>query len=54
MFIFYPLAYAGTDEMWLNRMAVDAGVKAAVSFALLVPYFALRPLVRPLAGYGGF
>jgi uncharacterized PurR-regulated membrane protein YhhQ (DUF165 family) len=54
MFVFYPLAYIGTDAGWLHRMAVDAGVKAAMSFALLAPYWALRPIVRPSAGLGGF
>lgn len=54
MFLFYPLAYVGSDWVWLNRMAVDAGVKAAMSFALLAPYWALRPIVRPSAGLGGY
>jgi uncharacterized PurR-regulated membrane protein YhhQ (DUF165 family) len=54
MFVFYPLAYAGTDWIWLHRMSVDAGVKAAMSFALLAPYWLLRPIVRPSAGLGGF
>jgi hypothetical protein len=35
-------------------MSIDAGVKAAMSFALLIPYFALRPIVRPSGGLGGF
>lgn len=54
VFLFYPLAYAGTSAIWLNHMSVDAGVKAAMSFALLIPYYVLRPLVRPKAGLGGF
>jgi len=52
-FLFYPIAYIGTDWVWLNHMSVDAGVKAAMSFALLLPYLALRPIVRPSAGFGG-
>jgi uncharacterized PurR-regulated membrane protein YhhQ (DUF165 family) len=54
MFLFYPLAYLGSDWIWLNHMSVDTGVKAAMSFALLLPYLALRPIVRPSAGLGGF
>ena len=54
MFLFYVIAYAGGDWIWLNHMAVDAGVKAAMSFALLVPYLILRPLVRPTGGLGGY
>ena len=53
-FLFYPIAFAGGDAAWLNHMSIDAGVKAAMSFALLLPYLALRPLVRPLGGFGGF
>lgn len=53
-FIFYPFAYIGGDWIWLNHMSVDAGVKALMSFALLVPYYALRPIVRPSGGLGGF
>lgn len=54
MFLFYPIAYLGHDWVWLNRMSVDAGLKAAMSFALLLPYYALRPIVRPAGGLGGF
>jgi uncharacterized PurR-regulated membrane protein YhhQ (DUF165 family) len=54
MFLFYPLAYLGGDWIWLNHMAVDAGVKATMSFLLLAPYFLLRPIVRPSGGLGGF
>ena len=54
MFIFYPAAYFSTDPIWINHMAVDVGVKAAMSFVLLVPYFILRPVIRPMPGFGGF
>lgn len=54
MILFYVGAYAGTDWVWLNRMSVDIGVKAAMAFALLLPYLLLRPIVRPTAGLGGF
>ena len=54
MFVFYPAAYFGGDLIWLNHLAVDVGVKAAMSFVLLVPYFILRPVIRPMPGFGGF
>ena len=54
VFIFYPVAFAGGDWIWLNHLSVDAGVKAAMSFALLAPYLILRPVVRPLGGLGGY
>ena len=54
MFIFYPAAYFATDPVWINHMALDVGVKAAMSFVLLVPYFIMRPIIRPMPGFGGF
>ena len=54
MFIFYPAAYFGTDPIWINHMAVDVGVKAAMSFVLLLPYLIMRPIIRPMPGFGGF
>jgi len=54
MFLFYPSAYAGSEPFWANQMAIDAGTKALMSFALLLPYLALRPIVRPSGGLGGY
>jgi uncharacterized PurR-regulated membrane protein YhhQ (DUF165 family) len=54
MFLFYVAGYIGGDWIWLNHMSVDAGVKAVMAFALLAPYYLLRPIVRPLGGLGGF
>lgn len=54
MFLFYPAAYAGSEPFWANHMAIDAGTKAMMSFALLLPYLALRPIVRPSGGLGGY
>jgi uncharacterized PurR-regulated membrane protein YhhQ (DUF165 family) len=52
--IYYAFAYAGDDWVWLNRMAIDIALKAVAAFALLIPYFLLRPIVRPNEGLGGF
>lgn len=52
--LFYALAYAGGDWIWLNRMAIDIALKCAAAFALLLPYFLLRPVIRPREGLGGF
>ena len=52
--LFYAMAYAGEDWIWLNRMSIDVALKALMAFVLLVPYFVLRPLVRPRAGMGGY
>jgi len=52
--VFYLFAFAGTDWIWLNHMAIDIALKAVMSFALLVPYFLLRPIIRPSEGLGGY
>jgi uncharacterized PurR-regulated membrane protein YhhQ (DUF165 family) len=52
--LFYAIAYAGEDWIWLNRMSIDVALKALMAFALLVPYFVLRPFVRPREGMGGY
>lgn len=52
--VFYALAYAGSGWVWLNHMAIDIALKALMAFALLVPYFLFRPVVRPVEGLGGF
>ncbi|MEQ1755878.1 MAG: VUT family protein [Micropepsaceae bacterium] len=52
--LYYAFAYAGEDWVWLNRMAIDIALKAVAAFVLLIPYFLLRPVVRPGEGLGGF
>ena len=52
--IYYSIVQPGGEGVWLNRMIIDAGVKVAMAFVLLIPYFLLRPIVRPLPGFGGF
>ena len=52
--IFYPVAYFGVSAPWLNDMLLNLGLMAAMAIALIAPYWLLRPLVRPLPGYGGY
>jgi uncharacterized PurR-regulated membrane protein YhhQ (DUF165 family) len=52
--IYYALVHPGGEALWMNRMALDAGVKAAMAFVMLAPYYLMRPIVRPMPGYGGF
>jgi hypothetical protein len=54
MLLFYVIAFSGGDWIWVNHMSIDMGVKAAVSFGLLLPYLLLRPILRPLGGLGGY
>jgi len=52
--LFYAMAYAGEDRIWLNRMSIDIALKALMAFVLLMPYYLLRPIVRPREGLGGY
>jgi queuosine precursor transporter len=51
--IFYGVVQPGGAD-WTVRALIDAGVKAAMAVAMLIPYFLLRPVVRPMPGFGGF
>ena len=51
--IFYPAAYFGTALPWFEQMTTHAGILVAGAVLVLFPYWLLRRLVQPLAGYGG-
>lgn len=51
---FYPAAYAGIGGPWITHAIVHLGVLVAGAFALLIPYWILRPVIRPLSGFGGY
>jgi uncharacterized PurR-regulated membrane protein YhhQ (DUF165 family) len=50
---FYSAAFYGTQEPWLNKMIIHLGVLSAGAFLLVLPYWMMRPVVRPLPGFGG-
>ena len=50
---FYPLVYMGLEEPWPNYMFMDLAIKIAAAFLMVLPYYVLRPIVRPLPGFGG-
>lgn len=52
--VFYLLAFAGVNTTWPHWMAIDIALKSLMAFLLLAPYFALRRIIRPLTGLGGF
>ena len=52
--LYYPLAYAGSGVSWYAHMSTHAGVLIAASVAGLFPYWLLRPLIKPLPGFGGY
>ncbi|HWA91947.1 MAG TPA: VUT family protein [Rhizomicrobium sp.] len=51
--IYYPAAYAGAAE-WTHRMLTHMELLAGIAVLLLVPYWSLRAVVRPLPGFGGY
>jgi hypothetical protein len=52
--LYYPLAYAGSGSSWFQHMTTHAGILIAASVLGLLPYWLLRPVVRPLPGFGGY
>lgn len=52
--LYYPLAFAGLDLFWSDSALVHCALFAAESVALLLPYFLLRPAMRPLPGLNGY
>jgi uncharacterized PurR-regulated membrane protein YhhQ (DUF165 family) len=53
--IFFPAAYAGTDEApWLNHMIAYFGLMVGAAIVGLLPYWFLRRMVPPLSGFGGY
>jgi hypothetical protein len=53
--VYYPAAFAGDDVVtWTDSALVHFGVFFAESVLLLVPYFLLRPAMRPTDGMNGY
>lgn len=52
--LYYPLAFAGLDLFWSDSALVHGALFFAESVALLLPYFLLRPAMRPLPGLNGY
>ena len=52
--IYYPAAFAGVYERWTDSAIAHLLVFATMSVLLLMPYWLLRPAMRPLNGRNGF
>jgi uncharacterized PurR-regulated membrane protein YhhQ (DUF165 family) len=50
----FPAAYAGGIVDWTGEMLTYLELMIGAAFALLVPYWMLRPLVPPLSGFNGY
>jgi uncharacterized PurR-regulated membrane protein YhhQ (DUF165 family) len=51
---FYPAAYAGTDAPWLDHAVKYLVVLSGEGVLMLIPFWALRGIVPPIAGYNGY
>jgi uncharacterized PurR-regulated membrane protein YhhQ (DUF165 family) len=52
--IYYPAAVAGVQERWTDSAVVHFVVFFGISVLLLIPYWLLRPAMRPIDGRNGY
>jgi hypothetical protein len=52
--IYYPAAFAGVYEGWTDSAIAHLAIFSAMSVLLLLPYWLLRPAMRPLDGRNGY
>jgi len=52
--VYVPAIYAGNDPSWLIDSLQYMGVLAGEGILLLIPFWALRRMVPPMAGFGGY
>lgn len=52
--VYVPALYAGSDPVWLLDGLQYMGVLAIEGILLLLPFWALRRMVPPMAGFGGY
>jgi hypothetical protein len=51
--LFYPMALMGSALQWFDLFLAHLAILIAESALLLIPYWMIRPLIRPGAGYSG-
>jgi uncharacterized PurR-regulated membrane protein YhhQ (DUF165 family) len=52
--IYFPAAFAGLDRNWTASAAVHFTIFFVMSVLLLMPYWLLRPAMRPIDGRNGY
>ncbi|GAA0536693.1 uncharacterized PurR-regulated membrane protein YhhQ (DUF165 family) [Rhizomicrobium palustre] len=52
--IFFLASYAGADAEWFSHGATYMGILAGEGILLLIPFWALRRMVPPMSGFGGY
>lgn len=50
----FPAAYAGSSIDWIGEMTTYLGIMIGASIAMLIPYWAIRGIVPPMSGFGGY
>jgi uncharacterized PurR-regulated membrane protein YhhQ (DUF165 family) len=51
---FFAILYAGTGRAWLGECLQYMGLIAGEGLLLLIPFWAMRRMVPPVAGFGGY
>ena len=51
---FFAALFAGTADAWLNQSLQYVGLIAGEGILLLIPFWAMRRMVPPMAGFGGY
>lgn len=51
---YFAALYAGTQAAWLVHACEYMGILAAEGIVLLIPFWALRRMVPPVSGFGGY
>jgi uncharacterized PurR-regulated membrane protein YhhQ (DUF165 family) len=52
--IFFAVLFTGTGKAWLGDCIAYMGLIAGEGLLLLIPFWAMRRMVPPVAGFGGY
>ncbi|NIJ50093.1 hypothetical protein [Rhizomicrobium electricum] len=52
--VFFAVSYTGTGRAWLSDCVQYMGLIAGEGLLLLIPFWAMRRMVPPVAGFGGY
>lgn len=52
--VFFAVLFSGTGKAWLGDCVAYMGLIAGEGLLLLIPFWAMRRMVPPVAGFGGY
>jgi uncharacterized PurR-regulated membrane protein YhhQ (DUF165 family) len=52
--VFFAVLYTGTGKAWLGDWVAYMGLITGEGLLLLIPFWAMRRMVPPVAGFGGY